>query len=289
MNLILSFLLIFFVFLIGIIPFFLLYGFSDFMFVILYYVIGYRKKVIYKNLSESFPERNKSQINKLVRLSYRNLTDVIIEGIKGFSISHSQIKRRHKIVNPEIVEPYLKAGKSIIALPTHYGNWEWGALSPGLFIKGFKIVGFYKPLNNPYADRFMRKNRSRTGTHLASIYKTAATFERNKNTPTIYIMAADQSPSNQKRSYWVDFLGRDTAFLHGPENYARKYNIPLLYTKIERVRRGYYELTLSVLSDNPTELEKGEVTQRYAKALEDQINKQPENWLWSHKRWKLSR
>ena len=276
-------------FLIGIIPFFLLYGFSDFMFVILYYVIGYRKKVIYKNLSESFPERNKSQINKLVRLSYRNLTDVIIEGIKGFSISHSQIKRRHKIVNPEIVEPYLKAGKSIIALPTHYGNWEWGALSPGLFIKGFKIVGFYKPLNNPYADRFMRKNRSRTGTHLASIYKTAATFERNKNTPTIYIMAADQSPSNQKRSYWVDFLGRDTAFLHGPENYARKYNIPLLYTKIERVRRGYYELTLSVLSDNPTELEKGEVTQRYAKALEDQINKQPENWLWSHKRWKLSR
>ncbi|MEZ5195809.1 MAG: lysophospholipid acyltransferase family protein [Bacteroidales bacterium] len=87
----------------------------------------------------------------------------------------------------------------------------------------------------------------------------------------------------------MDFLGRDTAFLHGPENYARQYNIPLMYTKIERVKRGYYELTLSVLADNPTELEKGVITQRYAKELESQINQQPENWLWSHKRWKLSR
>ncbi|MEZ5195808.1 MAG: hypothetical protein R2764_05260 [Bacteroidales bacterium] len=199
MNLILSFFLIFFVFHIGIIPFFLLYRFSDLMYLLLYYVFGYRKKVVYQNLSKTFPDLDKSSLNKLVRRSYKNLTDIIVEGIKGFTLTHHQIMKRHKIVNPEIAEPYLKAGKSIIALPTHYGNWEWGALSPGLYIKGFNIIGFYKPLSNPYIDKFMRKNRSRTGTALASIYETHNTFEHHKDIPSVYIMAvikAHPTPKN---------------------------------------------------------------------------------------------
>jgi len=259
------------------------------MYVVLYRIFGYRKKVICENLSLSFPEMDKKDLKKLMALSFKNLTDIIIEGIKGFTMTRGQIIRRHKIVNPEIIEPFAREGKSIIALPTHYGNWEWGALSPGLFIKNYNIVGFYKPFSNPYADRFMRKNRSRTGTAITSIYETSRTFEKLKNNPTIYIMAADQSPSNSRKSYWVDFLGRDTAFLHGPEDYARKYDIPLVYTEIQRIKRGYYELTLSIMADKPMELEEGEITRRYAKMLEAQILKKPENWLWSHKRWKLSR
>lgn len=289
MNLILASVLIFFIFLIGIIPFFLLYLFSDLMYVFLYRIFGYRKKVIYDNLSTSFPELEEQELKRLVSLSYKNLTDIIIEGIKGFTMTRGQIYRRHKILNPEIFEPFYNAGKSIIALPTHYGNWEWGALSPGLFIENYNIVGFYKPFSNPYVDRFMRKNRSRTGTTLTSIYETSKTFEKLKDRPTIYLMAADQSPSNKKRAYWVDFLGRDTAFLHGPEKHARNYDIPLLYVDIQRVKRGYYELTLSVLADKPSEQEEGEITRRYAKMLESQISKKPENWLWSHKRWKLNR
>lgn len=289
MNLILALILIFFIFLLGIIPFFLLYLFSDSMYIVLYRIFGYRRKVIYKNLSQSFPELNKKDLNKLMSRAFKNLADIIVEGIKGFTMTHGQIKRRHKILNPEIVEPFHKDGKSIIALPTHYGNWEWGALSPGLYFKDYNIVAFYKPLTNKYVDRFIRKNRARTRVTLASIYETAKTFERLKDTPTIYIMAADQSPSNRKRSYWVDFLGRDTAFLHGPEDYARKYDIPLVYTEIQRVKRGYYELNLSIMADKPTELKEGEITRRYAKMLEAQILKKPENWLWSHRRWKLSR
>jgi len=289
MNLILALILIFFIFLLGIIPFILLYLFSDLMYIILYRIFGYRKKVIHENLSLSFPDLEKKELSKLMSRAFKNLADIIIEGIKGFTMTHGQIRRRHKVLNPEIVEPFTREGKSIIALPTHYGNWEWGALSPGLFIKDYNIVGFYKPLTNRYVDRFIRKNRSRTGTTLASIYKTARTFEHLKDTPTIFIMAADQSPSNSKKSYWIDFLGRDTAFLHGPEDYARKYDIPLVYTEIQRVKRGYYELNLTILADKPCELEKGEITKRYAKALEKQILNKPENWLWSHRRWKLNR
>jgi KDO2-lipid IV(A) lauroyltransferase len=289
MNFILASLLIFFIFLIGIIPFFLLYPFADLMYFFLFHVFRYRKKVIFDNLSASFPTMEQQKLNQLFSLSYKNLTDILVEGIKGFTMTRGQISRRHKILNPEIVEPFYKAGKSIIALPTHYGNWEWGALSPGLFIKNFNIIGFYKPFSNPFVDRFMRKNRSRTGTTLASIYETSKTFEQLKDKPTVYIMAADQSPSNAKKAYWVNFLGRNTAFLRGPEKYARSYDIPLVYVDIQRVKRGYYELTLSVLADKPSELAEGEITRRYAKMLESQISRKPENWLWSHKRWKLKR
>jgi len=288
MNILLTLIFIIFVFLIGLIPFRVLYIFSDLMYLFLSGAIGYRKKIIYQNLKQSFPGLGKNELQKLVKLTYKNLTDVIVEGIKGFTMSRRQIKERHKVMNPELIMPLIESGRSIIGVPTHYGNWEWGSLSPGLFFDQ-KIVGFYKPLSNKYIDRYLQKNRGRTGTTLASIYKTAKTFELYKGKCTLYIMAADQSPSNAKRAYWVDFLGRDTAFLHGPEVYARKHNLPVVYVDVQRVKRGYYELYLTILAENPSELEEGEITKRYAKKLESVIRKQPENWLWSHKRWKLSK
>jgi KDO2-lipid IV(A) lauroyltransferase len=287
MNLFLASVLIFFIMLLGLIPFFLIYPFSDLMFWILYGIVGYRKKVVRDNLSQCFPNLQKKDLNRLVRLSYKNLTDVVVEGIKGFTMTRKQIQQRHKVLNPEIIDPYKAAGKSIITLPSHYGNWEWGSLSPGLFIRDFRIIAFYKPLTNPYADRFMRQNRSRTGTVLASIYKTTGTFESLRNEMTAYIMAADQSPSNSKNAIWVDFLGRKTAFLHGPEKHATRYNIPVFFVDIQRVKRGYFTLELSLIAENPSELERGEITRRYARKLEEAIIKKPENWLWSHRRWKL--
>lgn len=288
MNILLTFVFILFVFLIGLIPFRVLYIFSDLMYFLMSKVFRYRRKVIYDNLKQSFPELGEKELNKLVVLSYKNLTDIIIEGIKGFSMSRKQIKERHKLMNPELIMPLIESGRSIIGVPTHYGNWEWGSLSPGLFFNQ-KIIGFYKPLSNKYIDRFMQKNRGRTGTTLASIYKTAKTFELYEGNCTLYIMAADQSPSNAKRAYWVDFLGRNTAFLHGPEVYARKYNLPVVYVDVQRVKRGYYELYFTILAENPAELEEGIIIERYAKKLESVIRKQPENWLWSHRRWKLSK
>jgi Kdo2-lipid IVA lauroyltransferase/acyltransferase len=287
MNLILASLLVFFISLFGLIPFFILYPVSDFISLVLYRIVGYRKKVVIDNLSRSFPNLDKKSLEKIVKMSYRNLSDVLVEGIKGFTMTRKQILKRHKVLNPEIIESYKAAGRSIITAPTHYGNWEWGSLSPSLYIKDYQIVAFYKPLTNPYADRFMSRNRSRTGTILASIYQTTRTFETLKNKMTVYIMAADQSPSNAKNAFWVDFLGRKTAFLHGPEKHAAKYNLPVFFVDIQRVKRGYYTLELSLIAENPSRLEPGEITRQYAKKLEEAIIKKPENWLWSHRRWKL--
>jgi Kdo2-lipid IVA lauroyltransferase/acyltransferase len=288
MNLLLAGIFILLVVLIGAIPFPLIYLFSGFIHFMLQHIIGYRRKVIFSNLKGSFPELAEKDIRLIAKGVYKNLADVTVEGFKAFSMTSRQIKKRHFIINPEIAEAYLQAGKSIIALPAHFNNWEWGSLSPGLFLK-YPITAFYKPLSNKYIDWFLKRSRSKYGTTLASIATTASVFKRNSGIASVYIMAADQSPANGNGAYWVPFLGRDTAFLHGPERYARMFNLPIVYVDVQRIKRGYYTLDLSVLADNPQQLPEGEITRRYAEKLEDAILKNPGSWLWSHKRWKLTR
>jgi len=288
MNLLLTFVFIIFVFLIGILPFRVLYFFSDIMYVILYHFAGYRKSVVKKNLVESFPDKSDKEIKRLIRLSYKNLTDVIVEGFKAFTMTRRQIKERHKVLNPDITDQLQNNNSGIIATPCHYGNWEWGSMSPTLYFNQ-KVIALYKPLNNPHINRFVNKNRSRTGSFLISIYETLKIFKENINKSVIYIMAADQSPSNAKKAFWVDFLGRKTAFLHGPELYAKKYNYPVVFVDIQRVKRGFYELELSIISDESSNFKEGEITSAYAHKLETVILKKPENYLWSHKRWKLTK
>lgn len=249
---------------------------------------GYRKRVIEQNLEASFPGIQSDEKAEITRSFYVNLSDVIIEGIKAFTMNRKQVLARHKILNPETIVPYLDAGRSVICVTGHYGNWEWGALSPALHIP-YKSVAFYKPLKNPKLDKFVRSNRSRYGTYLSPIRETTRSFHDYLGQPVIYLMAADQSPSNREMAIWVNFLGRDTAFLHGPEKHARINNYPVFFVAIRRIKRGYYELELSELASNPSSLPDGEITRRYAEKLEALIREAPANWLWSHKRWKLTR
>ncbi len=245
----------------------------------------YRVAVVRDNLKKSFPEKSAKELKRIERLSYKNISDITVESLKAFTLSKEEIFKRHKVINEDVMTYLYDKCGGIIALPNHYGNWEWGALScmqltwPG--------VVFYKPLANKHLDKYVRKNRSRLGSDLRSIYNTARVFIETKDKKNNYVMAADQSPSNSKKSYWIDFLGRKTAFLHGPEVYAHKYNYPTVFVDIQRVKRGFYELELTVLADNPKELKDGEVTARLAAKLEEVIKKKPENWLWSHRRWKL--
>ena len=279
---------ILFALLIGIIPFFILYPVSDFIRFLLFRVLKYRRSVVEQNLRETFPDRSPKEIQELSSKFYTNLSDIIIEGIKAFSMTPGQIKRRHKILNPEIVDKFYEAGQSIIATPSHYGNWEWGSVSGGIQLPQSYVV-FYKPLSNKWIDKFARWSRAKMSSQLVSIYNTAKVFEEHASKNSIFIMAADQSPANLNKAYWVNFLGRETAFLYGPENYARKYNLPVLFVDIQRVKRGYYELELDIITENPNELKEGEITQLYANKLEKAILNKPENWLWSHKRWKHKR
>ncbi|GMT45050.1 MAG: acetyltransferase [bacterium] len=289
MDFLLTIILAFFIFLIGLIPFRVLYIISDFLRFVLHRVVGYRKKVVEENIRNSFPGLSVAEQKKLVNRSYKNLADIFVEGIKGFTISDKQVVARHKFINLEFLTPYTEAGKSVILLSAHYGNWEWGGLSIPLQLDNKHVIVLYKPLSNKFADRLVKKNRSRTGIFMGSIYETARLFKNYVVQTTAFFLLADQSPTNVSRSYWTNFMGRETAFLHGPERYARLYQLPVIFVDIQRVKRGYYEVGFSLITDNPASLPEGEITALYARKLEEVIRKKPENWLWSHRRWKLKK
>lgn len=288
MNFLITIIFLILRFFIIIIPFRGLYFFSDILRFFLERVVKYRKNVIKQNFELCFPDLTEKEISKMMHLFYKNLADVTFEGIKTFAMTNKQIIERHKVVNPEVIEHLFSSNKSVISTPCHYGNWEWGASSPSLQLSK-EIFVFYKPLSNKYIDRYIQNSRSKAGGKLISIYRTARIFNKYANKVVGYVMAADQSPSNSQKAYWVNFLGRETAFLHGPEYYAKKHDIAVVFIDIQRVKRGYYELTCSVITDDPKSLPDGEITARYAKKLEEVILKKPENWLWSHRRWKLTR
>lgn len=287
MNVITTFFFLILLLLISILPFIAIYGFSDFMRFIMRYLVKYRVKVMQNNLQIAFPDKDIGEIEKLEKAAYKHLIDYIVEGIKAFTMSKRNIVKRHKLLNPELVQPFFKDEKSIIVVTAHYNNWEWGSMSASLQTP-YKAVAFYKPLSNKYIDTILRRSRQRCGTKLVSIYETSKTFDKYKNEPRIYLMAADQSPSgNQlKNAFWIDFLGIKTPFLHGVEKHAKNNNYPVVYVDIQQKKRGFYELKLSVLSENPIDLNNGELTKLYANKLENIIQKKPESWLWSHKRWK---
>ena len=288
MQFILYLIFLFFTGLFSFMPFWLLYRLSDLLFLLLFYVFRYRKKVVIKNLENAFPQKNTKEIFYIARGFYHNLCDILLEGIKGFSISKRTIVKRYKILNPEILLANYNKGESVIALAGHCSNWEWGAFAGGLQTIHTNIA-FYKPLSNRYIDNFMQRIRAKCKTKLVSIYTTARTFKDYKNTLCVYLMIADQSPSNVQKAYWVNFLHQDTACLHGPEKYACLYNLPLYFLDIRRVKRGYYEVEILKLIDNPNDYKEGQITEKYMQILESVIRRSPENWLWSHRRWKKKR
>lgn len=252
-------------------------------------IIRYRRKVVEDNIRRSsLPEMDSDEFRKLINTNYKNLTDVLIEGIKGFTLSQKSLFKRYKILNPEVLDPFYENDQSVMGVLGHFNNWEWGSLAAAKQLK-HNIVALYKPLSNKRIDRYAIKIRARYGTELASIFKTSLTFEENVNNKTLFLLVADQSPSNDRRAHWVNFLGRNTAFLHGPETHAKKNNLPVFFVDIQRVKRGYYQVELVLLTDDPSKLKDGEITRRYAKMLEEQILKNPESWLWTHRRWKLTK
>ncbi|MFN8205973.1 MAG: lysophospholipid acyltransferase family protein [Bacteroidales bacterium] len=275
---------------VGILPFPLMYLLSDLVAFVLYKIMAYRKSVVLSNLQGSFGELPPAELKKLTWGIYRNISDVLLEGIKAFTMSRRQVLKRHRILNPELLGPLFASGRSLIGVTGHYNNWEWGTLSSCLY-SDFKIVGFYKPLSNQYIDRFVRWSRARYGTTLASIENTSQTFLDWKDRSTVFLMASDQGMPKKyaHKAYWIQFLNRDTPFLHGLEKHARLHELPVFYIDVQRVKRGYYHVELSFLTTDPGSLPEGKLTVLYARKLESVIVKKPENWLWTHRRWRLSR
>ena len=276
------------IFFVSHIPFVLLYRISDMLSWLFFYVIKYRKKVVLSNLRTSFPTKNEEEILAIARKFYTNLSDILLESFKAFNMNKDDFLERYKIANPEVAQHYFDKKQSVIVAGGHYANWEWLAICSPLQVVS-PMIGFYKPLTNSRINDFVAQSRSQFGMGLASIYETNKTFETFMPKAHVFVMIGDQSPSNVSKSYWVDFLKQDTACLHGIEQQARKHNAPIVYFDAQRTKRGYYEMTLIPLIEEPTKVLNGEITKIYMKKLEQIILEKPENWLWSHKRWKKKR
>jgi KDO2-lipid IV(A) lauroyltransferase len=268
-----------------ILPFWFLYRFSDFIFFILYYIVGYRKSVVTKNMNKCFPEKNKNEIWVLRRKFYSILSDLFLETIKGFTMSKDELLKRFKANDCEIANKYFEQGRDVIFVLGHFANWEWAVATLVEEYKHQPAV-LYKPMSNQFIDNYFIKVRTRFGLEVVSIRQTNQYFMKEKPKPVGYYMIADQYSPSKERQKEVTFFSSKTPFLNGPEKYAVQLNIPVIYIEIQRVKRGYYSLRLIEIASDPKNLADGEVTQKYAELLEKSITKQPENWVWSHKRWK---
>ena len=271
----------------SLLPYPLLYLLSDIIFLIMYRVIGYRKEVVFTNLRNSFPNKSKHELKKIMSDFYRHLCDIIMESVKGFTISEKQLRKRLIIKNPEFSNYYADKGQSIIFVGGHYNNWEICAQAFALY-SNHKCIGIYKPLSNALINDKIYTSRSKYGMHLISMKQTKKSFEYGDE-PKAIVFGSDQNPANPKRAHWVQFLNQDTGVLFGVERYAKEYDWPVVFVSISKVKRGYYEVEYSLVTDNPNEEPHGKITEDFTKRLEQDIINQPQYWLWSHKRWKHKR
>lgn len=277
-----------FLFLISILPFRLLYLFSDFLYLLVYYVLGYRKKIVQQNLKNSFPQKSKEELKKIEKAYYKHLTDLVLETVKGMTISEKSLRKRCKNIDRNVFEDLLQKNKNVVAVMSHNGNWEWVCDVADLTIPQ-QAMCIYKTLSNKYFDQWIYKIRSRFGTLPFPMEKTLRAMAEYNNKPAAIALVGDQNPSSTKSCHWTTFLNQDTAFLTGSERVAIKMNWAVVYLKMRKIKRGYYECFTEVLFENPGQTQPGEITEKIARTTEQDILEAPEYWLWSHRRWKHKR
>lgn len=268
-------------------PFPVLYLISDGLYFILYKLVGYRKKVVFQNVSKSFPQKTKAEQMKIVSHFYSHLCDLVVESVKVFTISEQHVRARFKFVNPDFADRFYDEGKSVIIAGGHINNWELFAVAIDSEIK-HRTVALYKRLNNKFFDDMMRATRGKYGLKMVPTREAREEFERKDGVKAV-IFGFDQSPRNEYTSYWATFLNQDTAMNFGVEKYAKEFNYPVLYGRINKLRRGHYSFEFTEAIENPQQTEYGYITRRINQLLEQDIMNAPQFWLWSHKRWKMKR
>jgi len=268
-------------------PFPLLYIISDLLFILMFYVFGYRKQITTINLRNAFPDKTDSEIRTLMIGFYRHLCDMILETFKLLTIRRSELLKRCRITNYELYFDILSGQRSIIVALGHQGNWEWlGAATATRGDGPLQVI--YKPLSNPYFDRLMKKIRSRFGATPIPDKDVLRQMIATKGSLSTTAFISDQTPPPD-HAFWINFLNQDTPVFIGTEKLARRLNYPVLFAAMRKVKRGYYEVEVLRVCDEPAESDPGSITTAHTRLLEEQIIKQPETWLWSHRRWKHQR
>ncbi len=275
----------FFLSIMAALPLSVLYFFSTFLYYILYYIIGYRKNVVYKNLKNSFPEKSDEERKIIAKKFYRYFADLIVEIVKMKTISRQEMSKRVSVINPELVANFLNNGQSIMIVTGHYANWEWGIPRYALMTDQ-PLLAIYKPLSNKEFEKTFNDMRIRFGGKMVVMRDTIRQIFAHKDQVHSTVFLGDQTPTRTGSDYFIDFLNQPTLVFKGIEKIARKTNYPIVYCHIDRIKRGYYQVEFTTLVKNPSETKENEITLIHSLFLENIIKRKPELWLWSHKRWK---
>jgi len=274
------------IWLLSILPMRVLYLFSDFLYLLVYYVFGYRKKVVYSNLKLSFPDKSEKEILKIQKKFYHHFIDIFIEMIKGFTISKKEILKRYKYRNIELINELEKKDKSIIIMGAHYNNWEW-IITLNHYVK-YETFAAYTKINNKYFERQMLRTREKLGAHFIQTTKFVKYMEKNKATKrmSIYGLLSDQSPQLHKAKYFKEFMGVKAPIHTGAEFLAKRFDHAVVLMKTYKIKRGYYETSFETLAENPNDYPDYQITDVFLEKIEAQIRETPQYYFWTHKRWK---
>jgi KDO2-lipid IV(A) lauroyltransferase len=274
-----------FLWIISILPYRLFYGVSDVFFILLYYVVGYRKKVVRSNLELTLPNTSSAERKRIEKAFYKHLCDLMLEMVKTMHLSKEAVKKRYQVQNIELVNE-IGNEKSILAVCSHYANWEWNvSINNYIDIAGFAV---YQKIGNVYFDRLIRKFRAKWNTTPIEQKETVKAVIRNeqKGIKGLYGMVSDQSPMASRAQYWSQFMGIKVPVFNGAEILARKLDLAVVFLKVSKVKRGYYKAAFIPISLQGKTTTEGEITEAFLRLTEEQIKEQPEYYLWTHRRWK---
>lgn len=264
----------------------LIYRLSDILYYVLHYVIAYRKQIVRKNLELAFPKMKTDERRKLEKKFYKNLTDVFLESFKSMNMTEDELKNRYKFKNIDFLNSYFKKKQNVILIAGHYSSWEWVFILERF--TNFKVNAIYKKLSNKYFEKWAKKIRSKYNGNLISTKETFKEILKHSksNDLHLYGFGSDQSPRKNKKNYWGTFLNNYVPIHTGAETIAKKYNMAVIFMDVQRVGRGYYETTFSLITDEPKKLANFKITDKFISLLEKQINKKPEFYTWTHNRFK---
>lgn len=265
-----------------------LYKLSDFMYLVLYRGLGYRTKVVFGNLRNSFPEKSEVEIKAIGDEFYRFFCDQLVETIRLFSMSKEELYERCKMKDIELFHRHFAEGRSVIIAGGHYNNWELVAM--GLCAQvPHEGVALYHPLKNQFFNQKLQDSRGRFGLEMVPTRDSRTFFADNKERLIATVFGTDQAPSNPRNAYWTMFLKQETPVFWGTERYAKQYDWPVVFIKVDRVGRGYFTVETLPVSSDPKSTAEGEITETHTRILEKIIREKPDYWLWTHRRWKRTR
>ncbi|NGM63864.1 lysophospholipid acyltransferase family protein [Sphingobacterium sp. SGR-19] len=276
-------------YMLSLLPFWVLYGISNVLYYLLFYIVQYRKRVVFDNLQNSFPEKSEQERYQLAKKFYRFFPDLVVEAIKMRTMSAAQVLESIELLNPEEVYRHFEQNKGVIGVTAHYGNWELGIYRLSLMTDKPRLV-IYKPLNDKAFNEVYNGLRSRFGATMVPMKQILRHIVRMKDMPYISMFVADQTPTYQDSDYFMEFLNQETLVYTGTERIARLSKSPVVYCHIGRKKtRGRYFCKFTTLVENPGDYQEHEITQIHNRFTEQMIREQPEYWLWTHRRWKRKR